>query len=143
MNVFKWQTEEKFLANMMLLSNSVFLLISGYYFIADGKRTQTPTYDFMAGLMALEVWGVLMVLSGLIIGFAAFQTGMARYFAYIVGGFLGAIVVTLYAMAATQGAELYLVPVRYAVIACFNLLIAALGGVEVWRIKRVTSRTSS
>lgn len=137
--LFKWQTEEKFLANMMLLSNSLFLLVSGYFFIADGFRTQAVTYLYMADLMPLEAWGVFMILSGFFVGAAAFQVGYLRCLSMIAGGLMGGAIVGLYAMAATQGAEQYLSPIRYAVTACFNFLIAALGGVEAWRIKKKVS----
>lgn len=140
MKIFRWQTEEKFLANMMLLSNGLFLVISGYYFIADGYKSAAPTYELMIGLMPLEAWGVVMAIAGMFLCAAAFQLGTMRYSSMIAGGVLGAIMVTLYAMASAEGATTYLVPVRYAVMACFNLLIAVLGGIEVWRIKKSMSR---
>lgn len=140
MKIFKWQTEEKFLANMMLLSNGIFLVFTGYFFIIDGKISLAPTYELMTNLMPLEAWGAVMMVAGLLLSAAAFQVGNTRYLSMITGGLLGAAIVVLYAMASTQGAESYLVPVRYSLMACFNLLIAVLGGIEAWRIKKITSR---
>lgn len=137
MNILKWQTEEKFLANMMLLSNGMFLIISGWYFIADGYKSIAPTYLLMTGLMPLEAWGAIMTISGLLLAAAGIQTGKTRFICMIVGGLLGALMMALYAMASAEGATTYLVPLRYALMACFNLLIAALGGVEIWRKRRI------
>lgn len=141
MKIFKWQTEEKFLANMMLLSTAAFLVVSGYFFIVDGYRTSAPTYEIMTSIMPLEAWGVVMAVAGIFHAAAAFQYDKIRYWSMIVGGSLGAIVVMLYALASLEGASSYLLAVRYALVACFNLLIAALGGIEIWRIRKTMSRS--
>lgn len=137
MNILKWQTEEKFLANMMLLSSGMFLIISGWYFITDGYKSISPTYLLMTGLMPLEAWGAVMMVAGLLLSAAGFQTGKTRHISMVAGGIIGALMIMLYAMASAEGAINYLVPLRYALMACFNLLIAVLGGVEIWRIRRV------
>lgn len=141
MKIFRWQTEEKFLANMMLLNTAAFLIVSGYFFVIDGYRTLAPTYEVMTNLMPLEAWGVVMGMAGAFLTAAAFQYGKIRYWSMVVGGSLGAIVVMLYALASLEGASSYLLAVRYALVACFNLLIAALGGIEIWRIRKTMSRT--
>lgn len=140
MKLLKWQTEEKFLANMMLLSNGLFLIVTGYFFIADASGSVAPTYDLMTNMMPLEAWGVTMTVGGVLLCAAAFQVGSWRYWSMVVGGLLSAVIVMLYAMASAQGAMNYLVPSRYSLMACFNLLIAVLGGIEAWRIKRIMSR---
>lgn len=140
MKIFKWQTEEKFLANMMLLSTAAFLIVSGYFFVVDGYRTPAPTYDIMTSIMPLEAWGVVMAVAGVFHAAAAFQVGRIRYWSMIVGGTIGAFVIMLYALASLEGAVSYLLAVRYALVSCFNLLIAALGGIEIWRIRKTMSR---
>lgn len=140
MKVFRGQTEEKFLGNMMLLSSGMFLLISGYYFIASNGIPGAVTYELMTGLMPLEAWGVLMGVAGILLCAAVFQLDKIRYLSMITGGLLGAGVITLYAMASAQGATTFLIPMRYSMLAGFNLLIAIMGGVQAWRIRKVMSR---
>lgn len=140
MKLLKWQTEEKFLANMMLLSNGSWLVLTGYFFVADGYKSLAPTYALMTNLMPLEAWGVVMGVAGILLSAAAFQIGTTRYLSMIAGGVIGAMMIALYAMASAEGALSYISALRYAVAACFNLLIAVLGGIEVWRIKQILSR---
>lgn len=140
MNLLKWQTEEKFLANMMLLGNGLWMVLTGYYLIADGASSISPTYELMTGLMPLHAWGIVVAVAGFFLCAAAFQVGKFRFISMITGGLTGALMVGLYAMASAEGAINYLVPLRYALTACFNLLIAVLGGIEIWRIKRIMSR---
>ena len=140
MEVFRGQTEEKFLANMMLLSSGLFLIVSGYYFVTSKGMPAAATYKLMTGLMPFEAWGVLMIVAGVPLCAAVFQLGQVRNMSMLGGGILGAVIITLYAMASSQGAVTFLVPVRYAMMAGFNFLIAVLGGLQAWRTRKVTSR---
>lgn len=140
MEVFRGQTEEKFLANMMLLSSGLFLVVSGYYFVTSKEMPGATTYELMTGLMPFEAWGVLMIVAGLPLCAAVFQLGQVRNMSMLGGGMLGAVIITLYAMASSQGAVTFLVPVRYSIVAGFNLLIAVLGGLQAWRTRKVMSR---
>lgn len=143
MSILKWQTEEKFLANLMLLSSGAWLAVSGYYFVADSYKSEALTYELMTNLMPLDAWGVLMAIAGILLILATFQMGRTRYSLMMVGGVISAFVVMLYAMAAAQGADSYLGPLRYSLGACCNLLIAVWGGIEAWRIRKSTLRTSN
>ncbi len=96
---------------------------------------KSGTYQIMDGLMTIDTWGFLFILSAILILIAAFQETNAKFINMIFGGFIGAIVLFLYSTASSENAVTNLLPSRYALSACFNLFVAAMGGLELWKTK--------
>lgn len=127
------QTENDFLAKVMLIFNAMYLGITGGYILTlDNIAYSTPTYDLMAGLLSLDTYGVVLLVASALFIYGAIQEDTTRGYALLIGGILGATLLGLYAMASFEGMSSVLLPLRYAVIAGFNLILAGVGGVAVW-----------
>lgn len=128
-----------FLAKMFLLFNALFLIVTGVFLItATDVEIQSPTYELMARLMNLDGWGIVFGVSGFLFLAASFQEGRIKFLSMLIGGVLGGAVFMLYTAASVEGAVNMMVPVRYGVIAGFELIIAGVGGFCLWRDRRVT-----
>lgn len=126
-------TENDFLAKAFLIFNAMYLGITGGYIISlDVITHTTPTYDLMAGLLSLDTYGVIMLVVSALYLYGTIQEGLPRGYALLIGGVLGALLFGLYAMAAFEGSANALLPLRYAVFASFNLIIAGVGGFAIW-----------
>jgi hypothetical protein len=107
-------------------------ITGGYILTLDGITYSTPTYDLMAGLLSLDTYGVIMLVVSALYLYGTVQEGLARGYALLIGGTIGALLIGLYAMAAFEGSDNALLPLRYAVFAGFNLIIAGVGGFAIW-----------
>lgn len=127
------QTENDFLAKAFLIFIAMYLAITGGYILTlDGITYSTPTYDLMAGLLSLDTYGVLLLIASALLLYGTVQDGLARGYSLLIGGLIGGVLIVLYAMASFEGSTNALLPLRYALVAGFNLLIAGVGGVRVW-----------
>lgn len=136
MKVLKNYNETLFLANMFIALLAVFNAMTGIFFLQVDNDIDSPTYSKMAEIMSLDAYGVIMLLSAVFLIVSAFQMGKLKYLSMIVGGITGAIVIGLYASASTIGAANIMLPMRYSLMACGYLIIAAVGGVGLWRSNR-------
>lgn len=127
------QTENDLLAKAFLIFNAMYLAITGGYILTlDGITYSKPTYDLMAGLLSLDTYGVLLLVASALLIYGTIQDGIARGYSLLIGGLIGGVLMVLYAMASFEGMPSVLLPLRYALIAGFNLLVAGVGGVAVW-----------
>lgn len=134
--MFKKYDNNDFLAKMFLLFNALFIGVTGFYLIlADNVEVQSSTYRLMSGLLSLDAWGVVMLTSGALYTMAAFQEGRLKYKSMLIAGLVGGVMFALYTMASMEASINIMVPMRYAVIATFNLIIAGVGGIALWNDK--------
>lgn len=125
------------LAKMFLLFNALLHGITGgYLLVANGIELQADTYLGMASLFSLDVWGCVFIAVGVLFIAATFHEGHYKHWLSIIAGVLGGVIFGLYAMASAQLAVNIMLPARYAIIASFNVLIAVVGGFEIWKRKR-------
>lgn len=126
-------TENDFLAKAFLIFNAMYLGITGGYIISlDTVAYSTPTYELMAGLLSLDTYGVIMLVVSALYIYGTIQEDTTRGYALLIGGVVGALLIGLYAMASFEGSTNALLPLRYAVFAGFNLIIAGVGGFAIW-----------
>ncbi|MET3658545.1 hypothetical protein [Sporosarcina psychrophila] len=92
----------------------------------------------MSNVLSLGAFGVLFIVAGLLIGLAALQEGTRRSWSLLIGGLLGALMLGLYTMASFEGSLNDMLPLRYAVVTGFNVIIAGVGGIGLWINKRRT-----
>lgn len=86
--------------------------------------------------MPLSVYGVLLIISAIVLAVAMFAEDNVKQSLLVIGGFLGSLVIGLYASASSlEGANLML-PLRYALLSISCLIIAVSGGYELWKMKR-------
>ncbi|HHH5825563.1 TPA: hypothetical protein ACP2RJ_002103 [Listeria monocytogenes] len=125
-------------AVFFLLSVSFYNILTGYFLMVSGDKIveKSMTYQLMDDLMTIDTWGFLFILSAALILIAAFQESNAKFINMAFGGLIGAIVLFLYSAASAEDAVTNLLPSRYALSACFNLFVAAMGGLELWKTKR-------
>lgn len=138
--MFKNYDEKKFLSAMYLWTISMFNFMTGLFFITADPRISSPTYGKMQELMPLPVYGIFMLVSACLIFSAVFAVNTTRYIFMILGGFLGAISIGLYASASTLGGVNLMLPSRYSLISVSCLIIAVAGGFELWKIKKTMSQ---
>ncbi|GIN71118.1 hypothetical protein J14TS2_15930 [Bacillus sp. J14TS2] len=137
--MFKKYGEYIFLANMLMIIAATYLTITGLFFITAPADSNSPTYGRMLELMSFDAYGLFMLVAATLLFVSSFQTGKLRHLSMLVGGILGALILGLYASASTQGAVNLMIPLRYSLIACTNLIIAAVGGIGLWRSRRLGS----
>lgn len=126
-------TENDFLAKAFLVFMAMFVGATGGYIMSLGEIAySTPTYDLMAGLLSLYVYGAILVGVGVLFLYAAVQEGKRRSIAMLIGGIFGGILFALYATAAFEGSMNALLPLRYAITAGFNFILAGVGGSALW-----------
>ncbi|EJQ3165337.1 hypothetical protein NZM88_002071 [Listeria monocytogenes] len=125
-------------ALFFLLSVSFYNILTGFFLMVFGDKIveKSRTYQIMDNLMTIDTWGFLFILSAVLILIAAFQETNAKFINMIFGGLIGAIVLFLYSAASSESAVTNLLPSRYALSACFNLFVAVMGGLELWKTKR-------
>ncbi|EGY0035111.1 hypothetical protein JHL52_001587 [Listeria monocytogenes] len=121
-----------------LVSVSSYNILTGFFLMVSGDKIveKSSTYQLMDNLMTIDTWGLLFILSAALILIASFQESNARFINLIFGGTIGAIVLFLYSAASSESAVTNLLPSRYALSACFNLFVAVMGGLELWKTKR-------
>lgn len=129
--------EHDYIARVSLICNALYLVITGGYLLTlDSIAYSAPTYDLMSGILSLGAFGVLFIVAGLLIGLAALQEGARRSWSLLIGGLLGALMLGLYTMASFEGSLNDMLPLRYAVVTGFNVIIAGVGGIGLWINKR-------
>ena len=133
MKAIKNYNETLFLANMFIALLAVFNAMTGLFFLRVDNDIDSPTYSMMAKFMSLDAYGIIMMLSAIFLIVSAFQMGKLKYLSMLVGGITGTVVMGLYAGASTIGAANIMLPMRYSLMACGYLIIAAVGGVGLWR----------
>lgn len=122
------------LAKLFLLFNALLHgATGGYLLLAKNVAFQSDTYFAMAMLFSLDAWGCVFVVVGVLFIAATFHEGHYKQWLSVIAGTLGGIMFGLYAMAAAELAVNMMVPMRYAIIASFNALIALVGGHELWK----------
>lgn len=127
------QAENDFLAKAFLIFNAMYAVSTGVYLMMlDGITYSTPTYDLMAGLLSLQTYGLALVIAGVLFLYAAIQEGRRKSVAMLIGGVLSGILFALYATAAFEGSVNSLLPLRYAIFAGFNFIVAGVGGLALW-----------
>ncbi|MBC2077694.1 hypothetical protein HCA99_00540 [Listeria booriae] len=128
---------KEILSILFLLYASLFNIITGFFLMISGDAIaeRSDTYRLMQNLMNMDTWGLFFIVSGVLIFIADFQETKAKFINMIIGGTIGAIVLFLYASASFEVSLSYMLPARYAMAGCFNLFIALLGGLELWKIK--------
>jgi uncharacterized membrane protein HdeD (DUF308 family) len=90
----------------------------------------------MSSLISLNYWGIIFVIVGALYFFAAFHETKCKYRLMLFAGTLGAIIFGLYAMASVEVSGNLMIAARYAIVASFNAIIAAIGGVALWKHKK-------
>src|SRR5699024_5667253 len=138
--MFRHYNETKFLANMYILTISFFNLMTGIFFITADPRVSSPTYTKMQELMPLSIYGLMMLISAILLFSCIFQQGKIRNIFMVIGGILGAISIGLYASASSIGAVNLMLPSRYSLISISCLLISIAGGLSLWRMRTNTSQ---
>lgn len=126
-------TENDFLAKAFLIYSAMYAIATGAYIMAlEGITYSAPTYDLLAGLLSLQTYGLILVVAGVLFLYAALQEGRRRAIPMLVGGLLSGILFSLYATASFEGSSVILLPLRYAITAGFNFIIAGVGGYALW-----------
>src|SRR5699024_8445214 len=136
--MFKEYNENKFLTAMYLLTISLFNFMTGLFFITTDERISSPTYSKMSELMPLSAYGLIMLVSSVLIFSAMFQVGKTRALFMVVGGILGTFCIGVYAIASTFGGVNFMLPSRYSLISVSCLTITIAGGYALWRMKKST-----
>ena len=129
--------ENDILAKMFLLFMAMFHTATGLYIVLteDIKREST-TYTAMSTLVSLNAWGIVFLIVGVLYFFMAFHEGLIKYLLMVITGLIGAVIFGLYAMASIEVTTVIVVGGRYAIVASFNLIIAVLGGFQLWMLKK-------
>lgn len=138
--MFENYDEKKFLSAMYLLTISLFNFMTGLFFITTDERIASPTYSKMAELMPLSIYGLMMLVSSVLLFCAIFTVNNTRYVFMFLGGALGAFSIGLYASASTLGGVNIMLPSRYSLISVSCLIIAIAGGFGLWKMRKNTSQ---
>lgn len=134
--MFKRYEESKFLVDVLVVTNAIFIAMTGLFFITAPVDISGPTYTKMQELMPLDIYGLIMLASATLLLYSIFRRGKNRHQLMFLGGMLGTLALALYASASTLGAVNIMLPLRYSLIACTSLLIASAGGIGLWINKR-------
>lgn len=134
--MFSRYEESRFLANLLVVTNAVFIAMTGLFFVTAPDDVSSPTYSKMQELMPLNFFGLIMLASASFLLYSIFKRGKNRHQFMVLGGLLGTLSIALYASASTLGAVNIMLPLRYSLVACTSLLIAAAGGIGLWVTKR-------
>jgi hypothetical protein len=129
--------ENDILAKMFLLFMALYINVTGLYIVlTDDVKRESTTYKAMSTLVSLNTWGIVFLVVGFLYFFMAFHEGKVKYLLMIVTGSVGAVIFGLYAMASIEVTSVIVVGARYAIVASFNLIIAVLGGYQLWMLKK-------
>lgn len=129
--------EHDYIARVSLICTALYLGITGGYLLTlDSIEYSAPTYVLMSNVLSLGAYGVLFLVAAFLLGHAALQEGKRRSWSLLLGGLLGGLLLGLYTMASYEGSLNDMLPLRYAVVTVFNLILAGVGGFGLWINKR-------
>jgi hypothetical protein len=129
--------ENDILAKMFLLFMALYITVTGLYIVlTDDVKRESTTYTAMSTVASLNTWGIIFLIVGFLYFFMAFHEGKVKYLLMIVAGSTGAVIFGLYAMASIEMTAVIVVGARYAIISSFSLIIAVLGGISLWTLKK-------
>lgn len=139
MNLLKSiKDEDTFLSMMFILVVALFNAMTGLFFLKIDYPVDSPTYGRMAEVIDLNIYGLLLIISAVFFILSIFQRGKTRLISMLIGGILGGLLVSFYTSASTLGAANVMLPIRYGLIACSCFIIAAVGGVRLWKTRKIT-----
>ncbi len=139
MNLLKSiKDEDTFLSMMFILVVALFNAMTGLFFLKIEYPVDSPTYGRMAEVIDLNIYGLLLIISAVFFILSIFQRGKTRLISMLIGGILGGLLVSFYTSASTLGAANVMLPIRYGLIACSCFIIAAVGGVRLWKTRKIT-----
>lgn len=127
------------LAQLFLLCQGLYVTATGFLLFTSNPFTSTSgTYLLLSGMMSLNAWAIIFIISGVSLVASAFLQGRIKSLSMFIGGILGGLLLLLYGVASFDAASNLAVGARYIIVGAFCLIIAALGGKDLWitRIKR-------
>ena len=135
--IMQTQTENGLLAKAFLVFMALFSLKTGGFILTIGIRNmQADIYDTLAGVISLDIYGLIFVAIGLAYLHASIlPLGERRSWALLFAGLAGGLLYALYAMAALDVAISFYSPLRYSITASFHFIIAVIGGWSLWTRK--------
>lgn len=129
--------EHDYIARVSLICDALYLGITGGYLMTlDSIAYSTETYDLMSHLLSLDAFGIIFIIAAVLLVHAALQEGLRRSWSLLIGGLIGGTLLGLYTMASYEGSLNEMLPLRYAVVAGFNFILAGVGGIGLWINKR-------
>lgn len=118
---------------MFLICEGLYVGVTGMLlFEVDMTQNIGGLYAALASLISLDAWGIVFIVSGLLLIVSAFQKGKLKHLSMLIGGFLGGILLILYGVAGLDYSVHLAIGMRYAVVGIFMLIIAGIGGRELW-----------
>lgn len=132
------QTENGLLAKAFLVFMALFALKTGGFILTIGIRDmQADIYDTLAGVISLDIYGLIFVAIGLAYLHAAtLPLGDRRSYALVFAGLAGGLLYALFAMAALDVALSFYSPLRYALTAGIHFIASVIGGWSLWTQRR-------
>lgn len=127
------------LAQPFLLCQGLYVTATGFLLFTSNPFTSTSDiYLLLSGMMPLEAWAIICIISGALLVVASFLQGKIKSVSMFVGGALGGLLLLLYGIASFDAGSNLAVGARYITVGAFCLIIAALGGKDLWitRIKK-------
>lgn len=124
------------LAQMFLICSGLYVGTTGILlFEVEFNQGTKGVYSMLAKLLSLDAWGVVLIVSGLLLIASAFQKEELKFLSMLIGGMSGGTLLMLYGIASFDYNPYLSIGARYIVVGAFMLIIASLGGRELW-IKR-------
>src|SRR5699024_10076890 len=114
--------------------------MTGLFFITTDERIASPTYSKMAELMPLSIYGLMMLVSSVLLFCAIFTVNNTRHVFKFLSGMLGAFSIVIYASASTLGGFNIMLPSIYSLISVSCLMFAIAGGCGLWKMSKNTSQ---
>ncbi|WP_368900878.1 hypothetical protein [Oceanobacillus oncorhynchi] len=130
--------EDKFMSMMFIFIVALFNAMTALFFITIEYPVDSPTYGKMAEVINLNIYGLLLFISAIFFFLSLFQRGTPMAISMLIGGIIGGLLVSFYTSASTLGAANVMLPIRYGIMACSCFIIAAVGGVSLWKTKKKT-----
>lgn len=128
------------IASICLFSLGLFHSTRGlFWLLADGStKHDSPLYDSLSIVMPLNVWGALVLLSGLSFIFASWklpkhQVSNALYIFLFIGGLLSSLLCFAIALIGYGNAINWLTPSQLIVLSGVGGMLAFFGGMTVWQ----------
>ena len=127
-----------------LLANLLILLIVAMGFVrafewiirsSDKLEQLSDIYIAMSHVVDINSAGWLLMVSCIVLGLSMFSRGIIANYFMLVGGTMTGIILTIYAMIASENALLLATSYSIGTVGLMAFTVAIIGGVAIWKTR--------
>ena len=117
----------------------LFLLGRGVFFviIPEDDLTSSSFYKQLDKILDVDIWGLIILINGLIMLITIFDRGLKGYVAFTVANIMAVITYVLFSSSGVEKGLNLWTPYMYLLLATAHFILLATGGYRIWMQKKM------